>query len=161
MKVITTAIAILLSLGIVMYASAETKEVCVEFNGISFCETATVIVIGEKEIPIDDPFSILKTLGNSDVMEISLWDDYEYPAFLVELSKQLRVTPDELIDILKDEDPAWGSLHELVTNYDFLKRNLTGQGVDSSTIDKLFTVIVDSIASDIREQLSEFDGVQV
>ena len=140
---------------------AETKETCVEFNGVEYCETTTVIKIGDKEIPVDDPFALLNSTKNSQADKIALWDVYHYPPVIKELSRQLMVTEDELIYELRDADKAWMALYELTQVYDFLVEDLDGNNVDHATIDKLFKHILDDITMNIQEQLTAYDGEQV
>ena len=148
-------VSLLLSLTVVA-AFAEEKIVCVSFAGIEHCESTTVIKIGDKEIPIDDPFAILNSIGNSEAEKVSLWNDYSYPPFLTELSKQLKITEDELIYELKDADSAWSTLYELVVNYDDLRASLKGETSDV-TIKLLFDKVIESITDDIKEKLKDYE----
>lgn len=161
MKLKYILVAAVLSLGVAAVAFAEVKETCIEFNGVSFCETETVIHIGEHEVPVTNPFDLLNSTKSSEADKIGLWDHYEYPAVITELSKQLMMTEDDLIDFLQDADPAWTALHELVTQYPSLVKSLKSSGVANVTIEKLFDHIVESINEDIRKQLTAYDGEQV
>ncbi len=152
---------VLITLGIMagsLYALAEEKHICVEFNGVSYCEATTVIHIGDKEIPIHDPFSLLNSTKDSNVEKIGLWDAYKYPLVIKELAKQLSMSEDNLIIVLKDADPNWKALHELVFKYEDIKSTLNSHSINSLDIDKLFMKIINQIATDIRVQLMEYEG---
>lgn len=161
MKLKYILVALLLGVGVATIAFAETKETCVEFNGIQYCETTTVIKIGEREIPVDDPFALLNSSKTSQAEKIALWDTYKYPPVIAELARQLMVTEDELIYELKDADKAWMALYELTEKYDDLVKDLDRVNVDHSTIDKLFKHILADITMNIQEQLAEYDGEEV
>ena len=142
-------------------AFAEEKNICVKFNGVEYCETTTVIKIGEKEVPVDDPLSLLNSIGNAQVEKISLWDVYKYPPVISELARQLKVTEDMLIYELKDADASWMALYELTQIYDKTSKELRGQHVDAATLDKLFQLILDDIIANIKDQLKAYNGVEV
>lgn len=140
---------------------AEEKVICVEFNGIEYCESTTVIKVGEREVPIDDPFALLNATKSSQAEKIALWDTYHYPPVIKELARQLMITEDELIFELRDADKAWMALYELTQVYDFLIKDLNGNNVDHATIDKLFEHILDDITANIMKQLTAYDGEEV
>lgn len=161
MRLLSLVIAFVLSVGLGAYALAENKTTCVEFNGIQYCETTTVIKIGEKEIPVDDPFALLNSAKSSKAEKIALWDVYKYPDVITELARQVMMTEDELIYYLRDADPAWMALYELTQIYDEAANNLKGKNVDALTIDKLFNNILADITMNIRDQLKDYDGVAI
>ena len=100
-------------LAVAFAAFAEEKKVCIDFNGISYCEVVTIIKIGDTEIPIKNPLDLLDSIRPAAVENIGLWDHYTYPAVITELAKQLDLTEDTLIITLKDADVNWKALHEL------------------------------------------------
>lgn len=162
MNKLLIALAFILSLGAGAWAMTETKTECVEFEGVEFCETTTVIHVGDKEVPIDDPWSLFDSIGNSKAEKISLWDIYKMPPFITELANQLKITEDELIEVLGHSgDPAWAALYELTRIYEGTKKELVSQGVSNQDLDRLFQKIIKEITDDIREQLKDFEGTRI
>lgn len=139
------------------YAFAQENRVCVEFNGLEYCEVETILKLGETEVPIDDPFALLSSAKKSKVEEIGLWEVYKYPDVIVELSRQLSITEDELIFALRDSNSAWSALYELTQIYGSVSRDLLSQ-TTPNTVDMLFRKILKEITEDIIKQLEEYNG---
>ena len=142
------------------FAFAEEKTVCVEFEGIQYCESKTVLQFGEKEVPVNDPLALLNSIGSSQVEKIGLWEVYKYPPVIVELSSQLNMTEDKLIYTLRDANDAWASLYHLVEMYPELSKKVKIISNDS-TVHRLFSHIIEEITADIEEQLQPFAGSEV
>ena len=161
MRLVKYLLITVLLMGSTAWAMTETRTECVEFQGIELCETKTFLKVGEKEVPIEDPWELLNSIGNSEAEKIGFWDIYKYPPFLTELARQLKLTEDEVILALKDEDPSWMALYELTQIYKDAKGILSDKGVDRATIDKLFNMIIMSITNDIKMQLKDFEGEKI
>ena len=144
-----------------LLAVAEERTECVTFNGTEYCTTVTILKIGEVEVPLNDPLSALNAAKKNDVQKIGLWDHYKYPAIITELARQVNMTEDLLIMTLGNSgDPNWEALYELTMTYDQLSSNLLNQ-IGEQNVDRLFRSILNEITSDIIEQLSDYDGLQL
>ena len=157
MRVVLILVALLVGS---VVALAEEKTTCVEFNGVEFCETTTILKFGDKEVPVDDPFALLNSIGKSQVEKVGLWEVYKYPPVIVELASQVSMEEDDLIYYLRTANDSWAALYELTEKYEELSAKVLRLS-NSDTVDKLFKHILDDITEDIKEQLKEFDGEEV
>ena len=129
---------------------------CVVFNGTEYCDHKTTVTIGTREVPVNDPHKLLAAVKKTQVKKVSLWDIYEYPPVIVELSSQLDMTPEDLIVEFQDETPAWNALYELSNVYSVYWDILHYHNVSDQDIDKLMEFILHEINSDIERQLGGF-----
>ncbi len=159
MRNLLIALAVVIASVFAVVSLAEEKIVCIEFNGQQFCEAKTVIHIGDKDIPIDDPFSLLDSISGID--KVNFWAEYDYPRVISELARQLKMPEDELIYFLRDADENWKALYELTTNYYDIKVELNKYNISNKNIDDLFEKIIKSISEDIKSQLKAYEGVNI
>ena len=140
---------------------AEEQVECIEFNGNEYCTVVTVINVGPVQVPVQNPLDLLDAAEKAQVKKLSLWEDYQVPPVIEELAKQVGMTPDELIFVLRDADAAWGGLYELTERYGDLRSNLFREHVSESDIDRLFRHIIFDISQDIKDQLKHYKVVEV